>query len=329
MLISRTNSAIDPVLAKDWFVVAKSRDVVPGRLHPSSVLGNDLVLWRSSDGLRCWQDLCIHRGARLSIGSIDGDQVRCAYHGWCYDAAAKCVRIPAHPNLSPPARAQVKAYAVAERHGLIWMSFDPDRPQPPLVPYVDDAAFYTYASGPFRVSAAGPRMIENFLDVAHLPIVHDGYLGTTLQPEINDYVVESTPDGPVARDIRVFQPNPDGTGVAAQVSYDYGVMRPLAVYLVKHLKGALQVVMLLVTPLSETESVGYTLNSRNYPDGSTEAKREAFSHLIMGQDTVIVESQRPELLPLDLQAELHLRSDRMAVAYRQWLRGLGLAFGTS
>jgi phenylpropionate dioxygenase-like ring-hydroxylating dioxygenase large terminal subunit len=49
----------------------------------------------------------------------------------------------------------------------------------------------------------------------------------------------------------------------------------------------------------------------------------------MDQDTRIVESQRPELLPLDLQAELHLRSDRMAIAYRQWLGNLGLAFGTS
>lgn len=45
------------------------------------------------------------------------------------------------------------------------------------------------------------------------------------------------------------------------------------------------------------------------------------------EDRVIVESQRPELLPLDLQKELHLRSDRVAIAYRQWLHQLGLSFG--
>ena len=37
----------------------------------------------------------------------------------------------------------------------------------------------------------------------------------------------------------------------------------------------------------------------------------------------------PKMLPLDLQAELHLRSDRTAIAYRQWLRRLGLKYGTA
>jgi hypothetical protein len=42
-----------------------------------------------------------------------------------------------------------------------------------------------------------------------------------------------------------------------------------------------------------------------------------------------LQSQRPELLPLDLQAELHLRSDRTAIAYRRWLNQLGLTFGAA
>jgi phenylpropionate dioxygenase-like ring-hydroxylating dioxygenase large terminal subunit len=50
---------------------------------------------------------------------------------------------------------------------------------------------------------------------------------------------------------------------------------------------------------------------------------------IFEEDRAIVEAQRPELLPLDLQAELHLRSDRVAIAYRRWLRQLGLQFGTA
>jgi len=54
-----------------------------------------------------------------------------------------------------------------------------------------------------------------------------------------------------------------------------------------------------------------------------------FEDMITLQDIPIVESQRPELLPLDLQAELHLRSDRTAIAYRRWLKELGLTFGTA
>ena len=55
----------------------------------------------------------------------------------------------------------------------------------------------------------------------------------------------------------------------------------------------------------------------------------AWQDEIFAQDRPIVQSQRPELLPLDLQAELHLRSDRTAIAYRKWLNELGLSFGTS
>jgi phenylpropionate dioxygenase-like ring-hydroxylating dioxygenase large terminal subunit len=51
--------------------------------------------------------------------------------------------------------------------------------------------------------------------------------------------------------------------------------------------------------------------------------------LIIDQDVPIVESQRPELLPLDLQTELHLRSDRTAIAYRKWLKELGVTFGVA
>jgi phenylpropionate dioxygenase-like ring-hydroxylating dioxygenase large terminal subunit len=67
----------------------------------------------------------------------------------------------------------------------------------------------------------------------------------------------------------------------------------------------------------------------NYGHEVSAAEIRAFQDEVTGQDVPIVESQRPELLPLDLQAELHLRSDRTAIAYRQWLRELGLTFGTS
>ena len=63
------------------------------------------------DGVHAWKDLCIHRGAKLSLGRISqsekGECVVCPYHGWEYNSAGECVRIPAHPDQAPPARAQV------------------------------------------------------------------------------------------------------------------------------------------------------------------------------------------------------------------------------
>ena len=83
-----------------------------------------------------------------------------------------------------------------------------------------------------------------------------------------------------------------------------------------------------ITPVSERVSIAWTYVARDYDAAPDEQVRQ-FEDMITWQDVPIVESQRPELLPLDLQAELHLRSDRTAIAYRKWLRELGLTFGTA
>ena len=69
-------------------------------------------------------------------------------------------------------------------------------------------------------------MIENILDLAHLPIAHAGLLGDPENAEIGDYTVTTTAEGIVARDIPIWQPNPDGTGRSAKVHYTYGSIVP-------------------------------------------------------------------------------------------------------
>ena len=83
-----------------------------------------------------------------------------------------------------------------------------------------------------------------------------------------------------------------------------------------------------VTPVSQLSSIAWTYVAKDYKNIPDKETRH-FEDMIILQDVPIVESQRPELLPLDLQAELHLRSDRAAIAYRKWLRELGLTFGTA
>jgi phenylpropionate dioxygenase-like ring-hydroxylating dioxygenase large terminal subunit len=66
-----------------WHVVARSGDVVPGALVPVTLLEEQLVLGRTLDGeLVLLDDLCAHRGVRLSMGSLTSTGcVRCPYHG--------------------------------------------------------------------------------------------------------------------------------------------------------------------------------------------------------------------------------------------------------
>jgi phenylpropionate dioxygenase-like ring-hydroxylating dioxygenase large terminal subunit len=145
---------------------------------------------------------------------------------------------------------------------------------------------------------------------------------------VNDYEVETTAEGVTAKDISVWQPDPDGSGKGARVMYTYKVVRPLTAYFVKSSQGPKFAMFFTVTPVSEGNSIAWTYVARDY-DGIPDEETRKFEDMITWQDIPIVESQRPELLPLDLQAELHLRSDRTAIAYRKWLRELGLSFGTA
>ncbi len=61
----------DPAMLDEWHVVAYTREVAPGALFPIRLLGRDLVAWRDEAGVaHVWEDICIHRGARLSKGWI-------------------------------------------------------------------------------------------------------------------------------------------------------------------------------------------------------------------------------------------------------------------
>jgi len=319
----------DPLLINDWHVVARSSQLKLGEVRSARLLDCDVVLWRSSEGLHAWQDLCLHRGAKLSGGHTENDCLVCPYHGWQYNSSGQCVRIPAHPSQPPPARARTKTFHIREKYDFVWVCLGTPQNDIPVFPEWDDASFRKVFAGPYVFKAHGPRVIENFLDVGHFPFVHAGFLGDPAHTEIGDYEVETTATGIIARDIAVWQPDPDGTGKAAQVKYTYEVLRPLSAYFVKaHGKQRFSMID-IVTPVAERESLAWGIMALNYASDVSEESLQKFQDVVSGQDIPIVESQRPELLPLDLQAELHLRSDRTAIAYRQWLKKLGLKYGTA
>ena len=77
-------------------------------------------------------------------------------------------------------------------------------------------------------------------------------------------------------------------------------------------------------PVTEARCIGYCLVARNYNRDQPDQLVRDFETVIFNQDQRIVESQRPEQVPFDLAAELHLRCDAVAVAYRRAMRSLGL-----
>ena len=119
-----------------WHPIASSADLAYRTTYDAQILGRELVAWRADDDtVNLWENRCLHRGLRLTLGTNDGAELVCRYHGWRYaNRTAGCTYIPAHPADAPPRTICNRIYPVAERYGLVWGSADVDtESDPPVV----------------------------------------------------------------------------------------------------------------------------------------------------------------------------------------------------
>ncbi len=319
----------DPVLYHDWHVVARSTDVRPDQLLKTYLLGEQILLWRCDQKLSVWRDRCPHRGVPLSSGQIEnGCAVVCPYHGFVFNGDGECTRVPANPRMTSfPRNSKVHSYAVQERYGYIWVALGEPRHDIPVFLEWEQPSFTHFNCGPYFINASPLRIVENFTDFAHLPHIHCDLLGSSKFPEISDYPVVVDETGITASNVRLHQPNPDGTGAAKDVSYLCQIRRPLVAYFTKGDGNDQFSMFLVVTPVEELRSIAWLGVARNYALDTPNADLETFQNHLMSQDIPMIESQRPQRLPLDLQAEFHIPADQVSVAYRKWLKQLGLEFG--
>lgn len=317
-------------LWNEWHPVSKAEDLLddPKQVF---VLGERVVIFRNEKGVHAFKDLCIHRGAALSLGKVKNGNLVCAYHAWEYDCVGACVKIPALPNERPiPTKARATVYHCQEQFGLIWVCLG-DEPAP-LISYPEYAldGYHTAICGPYEVKANAPRIIENFLDVSHLMFVHQGMLGDEEHAQVADYDVKFLDNRYITSKIPVYQPNPDGRSKGGYANYVYEILNPTTARFTKTTDGSDEEFTILVAVNQEgnEKSKAFMLLTRNYDLDKPDDTFIEFQDMIFNQDLDIVESQKPELLPLDLQAELHLKSDALTIAYRRWLDELGVENGT-
>ncbi|MFD1706770.1 Rieske 2Fe-2S domain-containing protein [Siminovitchia sediminis] len=326
----RSNLLEDKVLQQDWLVACRSEDVKEEPIQ-ITFMGERIVIFRNSKGVHAFKDLCCHRGAALSLGKVKNDCIVCPYHGWEYDDSGACVHIPQLPEgRKIPTQAKAVKYSCTEKYGLIWINLAGNEPELFRHTESEDDTFYHVIWGPQEALAKPPRIVENFLDVGHLAVLHEGFLGDKKHRVIPDYKVHHE-DGRIFSDeIEVFQPDADGTGKEKFVYYTYEILRPLTVKFSKRDpdNNSIMSIVLTVRPIDETKSMVYGIESFNYDTGLTDHEIIAFQDKIFEQDRPIVENQKPEELPLDLQVEMSLVCDRMSIAYRQYLKKLGVTLGT-
>ncbi len=138
------------------------------------LLGQDLVLFRDEAGRYGMLDRqCPHRGADLSFGRLEGGGLRCAFHGWLFDVAGRCLETPAEPDGSALRdRIQQRAYPVVEKNGIVFAYLGEGAP--PALPRFDcfvAPEAYTFAfKGLFDCNWL--QALEVGIDPAHTSFLH-------------------------------------------------------------------------------------------------------------------------------------------------------------
>jgi phenylpropionate dioxygenase-like ring-hydroxylating dioxygenase large terminal subunit len=333
------DQAFCDLAARFWHPVARSLDVPIGAVAPARLLGRDLAVFRATDGtVSVVDDLCAHRGARISAGTVDGPCVRCPYHSWAYTGDGRCVEIPQlAAGHAIPGAARVESFRVSEHAGLVWTCLvdeSRERRPRPTWPIAEADTHWLHVGTVYDWNAQAFRQVENFCDVAHFSILHADTFGNDEQTTVDTIQVDASDDGyRLAFDYEYPSRDPTalvGPGEKAPVvgtRFEYRLELPFTVAL-GGASGPDTVMCVAASPTSATTMrlfwicafpVGVAVDGDAY---------EALEARIWLPDRAIVEGQRPERLPVDLLEELHLPFDRLAIAYRRALRTIGFGIAT-
>lgn len=163
-----------------WYAIARGSELTPGSLTQRWIHGLPVALFRRLDGqIHALIDQCVHRQLPLTMGQVEGDTIRCGYHGLRFDGAGQCVEVPGQPQV--PARLRVRSFPIAERSPFVWIwTGDPEEADQGLIPaypWTSDSG-WTWAEGTKHLAARAQLLNENLLDLSHLEFLHPGSIGT-------------------------------------------------------------------------------------------------------------------------------------------------------
>jgi 5,5'-dehydrodivanillate O-demethylase oxygenase subunit len=170
-------------LRRFWQPVYVSEKLPRGRIVPVKILGEDLALYRGESGkAHLISNECPHRLTRLHIGWIEGETLRCRYHGWRFDESGACVEQPAEPKPFCERVKKLASYPTHEAHGLIF-AYMGEGEAPPFrpVPGLEEGAKegWTLSASAEMIPCNYFQSAENIMDDVHVNFAHRDHLVNT------------------------------------------------------------------------------------------------------------------------------------------------------
>lgn len=208
MDLIKGSSADNPLYVRNcWYVAGWDYEIKPGELFAITIINEPLVLYRKQDGnLTALSDQCCHRLAPLSLGRLEGEDLRCMYHGLKFNPEGRCIDIPGQGQIG--AQFRIRTYPVVEKHSWVWVWMgDPVRADESLIPPAVglDNPEYTLKAGYIDYEANYLLINDNLTDLSHIAYSHEKTFGA-----YSDAAARIPPKvKPIDRGIRIHRWNPD------------------------------------------------------------------------------------------------------------------------
>src|SRR5579863_4200639 len=170
-------------LRRYWQPIYVSEKLPKGKIVPIRILGEELALYRGESGkARVITNECPHRLTRLHIGWIEGETIRCRYHGWRFDESGRCVEQPAEPKPFCDRVRKLASYPTQEAHGLIFAYLgEGEAPAFRPLPGLEDGARegWTVSASAEMIPCNYFQSAENIMDDVHVNFAHRDHLVNT------------------------------------------------------------------------------------------------------------------------------------------------------
>lgn len=182
-----------------WYPVAVAASVPREKTLAARFAGERIALYRGASGaVYALADRCAHRQVPLSMGVVEGDALRCCYHGWTYRGNGRISQIPYLSAGSARPPRGVRAYPVREAYGLVFVfPGDPAKAAAAPLPRLPEFDSPRHKTMTFSrtVACHYSFLHENLLDMNH-QFLHRGVVGR-IRPELLGY--ETGPHSVAAR----------------------------------------------------------------------------------------------------------------------------------
>jgi vanillate O-demethylase monooxygenase subunit len=297
----------------------------------AQLLGQAVGIAEIGGRVVAFEDRCPHRGVALTLGWAEQDQLRCRYHGWCFDAEGACTEIPSlRPDETRPARAVMNTYDCEVRYDLIWVRLDSTADtRIPNFGAWDNPGIQCIMGEPYTWPCSSGRRMENFMDVTHFPFTHQGTLGAPPNTVFPVYPMDQQ-DRKLTWKTETFLAHNPGNDTYGPPLDDSARMLPAAEYIIEMPfsitlnfpwgEGYETPIFMHATPLDEVTSRSFWFACHTVDDTADETHLQ-LEDMVLGEDLPVVASHHPARIGAAAE-ELSIMPDKPMIMWRRWIREL-------